>query len=32
VARGVEMEAAAVPIEPGTQDLRVDLQVTWLLR
>ncbi len=32
VAReAVEMEAA-VPIQPGTEDIRVDLQVTWLLR
>lgn len=31
VARGVEMEAA-VPISPGTEEIRVDLQVTWLLR
>lgn len=27
----VEAEAAAVPIEPGTQTISVDVQVTWLL-
>jgi hypothetical protein len=25
-------QVARVPIEPGTQDIQVDLQVTWLLR
>ncbi len=35
--RPVELEAAAereaaVPIEPGTEDIRVDLEVTWALK
>jgi hypothetical protein len=33
VSRGLEMaEAAAVPIQPGSQSLTVDVQVTWLLQ
>jgi uncharacterized protein YggE len=29
----VEMErAAGVPVEPGSEEIQVDLQATWLLR
>jgi hypothetical protein len=28
---GAEREAAAVPIQPGTEEIRVDLQVVWAL-
>lgn len=31
VREQVQTEAAAVPIEPGTQTISVDIQVTWML-
>jgi len=32
VTRGMAMEAAAVPVEPGSQSIEVTLDVTWMLQ